>query len=120
MPPAYARRRTSRAYGVTAGERPAADERDRDMADTGIDLAGEIIAYESGELDPVAMVELFSHLVRTSLAWKLQGHYGRTAASLIDGGILRPSGEIDWDAFDALTPADEVTYAEDEGEYYGS
>lgn len=47
-----------------------------------------IIAYEAGELDREETLELFRELTRTGLAWVLQGHYGRTAASLIEAGEI--------------------------------
>jgi len=53
---------------------------------TTFDLVGTIIAYESGELDDEATVELFQHLIDTGLAWSLQGYYGRTATALINAG----------------------------------
>jgi len=53
------------------------------------DRVGQIIAYESGELDEAGVAELFQHLVDTGLAWKLQGHYGRTADLLIQGGYIK-------------------------------
>jgi len=45
-----------------------------------------IIDFESGELPPERVVELFQHLVDTGLAWQLQGFYGRTAKALIEAG----------------------------------
>lgn len=59
-----------------------------------LDLASEIIAYENGELTDEAIVLLFSHLVITGLAWQLQGHYGRTAVTLMEAGLLTPNGEV--------------------------
>lgn len=53
-----------------------------------------IIAYEEGTLDDEQVLDLFSNLVGSGLAWTLQGHYGRTAASLIDGGWLANDGSI--------------------------
>ena len=47
-----------------------------------------IIAYENGALDEVDTLTLFTALVRSGQAWLLQGHYGRTAQALIDGGFI--------------------------------
>jgi len=55
---------------------------------------GAMIAFEEGELDTGETLALFASLVRSGLAWSLQGFYGRTAAALIDGDYLTPDGEI--------------------------
>ncbi len=65
-----------------------------DPRGAGFDLVGSIIAYEEGELADDGIIELFAHLVRTGQAWMLQGHYGRTAAALIEGGRLDGKGAI--------------------------
>ena len=52
------------------------------------DVVGNIIAYEQGDLDDEATLTLFQHLVDTGLAWSLQGSYGRTAAALIERGLI--------------------------------
>jgi hypothetical protein len=52
------------------------------------DVTGNIIAFESGELDQESVIELFQHLVTTGIVWQLQGSYGRIAASLIEAGEI--------------------------------
>lgn len=54
----------------------------------------ELVAYESGELEDDAIVALFAKLIKTGLAWSLQGFYGRTAADLIESGVITPEGEV--------------------------
>jgi hypothetical protein len=54
----------------------------------------QIMAYESGKLDKEATVELFADLVKSGLAWQLQGHYGRVAWTLIKAGRISPEGEV--------------------------
>jgi hypothetical protein len=51
-------------------------------------LIDYIIEYENGDITEERFLELFQHLVDTGLAWTLQGHYGRTAAALIEGGSI--------------------------------
>ena len=54
------------------------------------DLTDKVIRYENGEMDDDEVVSFFQKLVNTGLAWQLQGHYGRTAKSLIEAGHVIP------------------------------
>lgn len=58
-----------------------------------MDYIDNIIAYEGGELSPEATISLFQDLVDSGKAWTLQGHYGRTAAALIDAGAINAREE---------------------------
>lgn len=51
-----------------------------------MDQIDKIIAFEQGELDFEATIELFQELIDSGMAWQLQGSYGRTARALIDEG----------------------------------
>ena len=64
------------------------------MATKPMDLASKIINYEMGGLSDSDTLSLFSGLVKTGLAWTLQGHYGRTASALIQAGYLDRTGTI--------------------------
>lgn len=48
----------------------------------------KIIAYEQGELGQDEIITLFQQLVDSGMAWRLQGHYGRTARMLIEMGLV--------------------------------
>jgi hypothetical protein len=53
-----------------------------------LNLTSVIIDYEMGMLDDDGVLALFQQLVDSGMAWTLQGHYGRTAAALIDAGLI--------------------------------
>lgn len=58
-------------------------------SNTDYDVVNAIIAYEMGTMETESeLLELFQHLVTTGMAWKLQGHYGRTAVALIEAGHI--------------------------------
>lgn len=47
-----------------------------------------------GLLNDKKTLELFSELIKTGMAWSLQGSYGRMAVSLIEAGYLDKKGKI--------------------------
>jgi hypothetical protein len=49
----------------------------------------KIIAYENNEMTQEEVIEFFQELIDTGYAWRLQGHYGRTALRLIEYGYCR-------------------------------
>jgi len=49
-----------------------------------------ILRYETEDLTEDEVIEGFQTLIDTGLAWTMQGHYGRTAASLIEAGLCHP------------------------------
>ena len=49
----------------------------------------KIIKYESDEMDQEETISFFQELIDTGHAWRLQGHYGRTALRLIECGLCR-------------------------------
>ncbi|QOV06196.1 hypothetical protein KGG72_gp66 [Streptomyces phage Salutena] len=58
------------------------------------DIAIDLISYEQGELDPAETLDLFGLLVKSGMAWTLQGSYGRTANELIHAGYLTRDGDV--------------------------
>ena len=57
-------------------------------------MVDNIVAYESGELTGREILKLFARLIKNGMAWSLQGHYGRTAGRLIEGGYISKEGKI--------------------------
>lgn len=68
-----------------------------------MDLTDKIIAYESGELLAIEIVKLFAELIKTKMAWSLQGCYSRTAAAFIRAGVISSdTGMINYERLDEL------------------
>jgi len=57
-------------------------------------LTDMIISFEERQSTVEEVLELFSVLIQTGMAWSLQGSYGRTARHLIDQGSLSEDGTI--------------------------
>jgi len=57
-------------------------------------MVDKINEWESGEMDAETEVEFFAELVKTRIAWTLQGMYGRYAARLIEGGYISKTGDV--------------------------
>tara|TARA_R110000868_G_scaffold83813_3_gene236664 strand:+ start:2330 stop:2536 length:207 start_codon:yes stop_codon:yes gene_type:complete len=53
-----------------------------------------LMAYESGELNDVETINFFADLVKTRMAWSLQGSYNRMAEAMITAGFITPDGEL--------------------------
>ena len=58
-----------------------------------MNITDKIIAYEQGELDEAGILQLFAELIKSKMAWSLQGHYGRTAKALIDAEYISEDGK---------------------------
>lgn len=58
------------------------------------DTFAMIMDYEEGRMGFEEQVELFSRLVKSGLAWTLQGHYGRVATDFIQSGYLDHNGNV--------------------------
>lgn len=50
------------------------------------DRVDRMIRYENGMMEEEEVVDFFQDLINCGLVWGLQGHYGRTAAALIEAG----------------------------------
>ena len=69
---------------------------------TPYDLVGAIMSYEQGDLSARGTLDLFAHLIKTGMAWTLQGAYGRAAASLIEQDYITNAGVLTPKALTAI------------------
>lgn len=54
----------------------------------------DIIRYEGGEMNSNEIIEFFAPMIKSGVAYQLQGNYGRTANALIEHGYISVNGEI--------------------------
>lgn len=59
-----------------------------------MDLTSKLIDFEAGNMEPDEVLELFAHLVKTGLAWELQGMYGRIAKQMLRDGWINKEGNV--------------------------
>lgn len=60
-----------------------------------MDALSFIMDYEDGSIeDEGRVIDGFAGLIKSGMVWSLQGHYGRTAASLIENGIIDSEGNV--------------------------
>jgi hypothetical protein len=57
-------------------------------------LVDKIVKWEAGQMNTKQEVKFFSELVKSGMAWSLQGMYGRRAMDFIEAGIIDKSGKI--------------------------
>lgn len=48
---------------------------------------GDLVRWESGEMEPEEVGPFFQGMIDSGLVWQLQGSYGRAAVALIEAGI---------------------------------
>jgi hypothetical protein len=53
-----------------------------------MDMVGDIVAYENGEMGEEEVIDFFQRLLDTGMVYHLQGHYQRTVSALLDAGKL--------------------------------
>ena len=55
-----------------------------------IGIAGQLMAYESGEMEEPEVIALFQFLLDSGMIDHLQGSYQRMAQQLLDAGLVDP------------------------------
>ena len=55
----------------------------------------DVMAYEQGELGEQETIVMFQKLINSGDAWRLQGHYGRTARDLIQAGLCTQATPVE-------------------------
>jgi len=58
------------------------------------DLVDQMMEYECFMLNDSETLNMFAEMIKSGMAWSLQGHYGRTASSLIEDGWIDRNGNL--------------------------
>ena len=67
-----------------------------------LNIVGLMMSFEDGTISDDGFIKLFEHLIKTGMAWTLQGFYGRTAKAVIEKGFIDNEGNVDWDLVESL------------------
>ena len=66
------------------------------MSEERLDVFGLMMDFEDGDISKYNFYKLFSYLIKTRQAWRLQGFYGRIAKAIIESGYISNDGTINW------------------------
>jgi len=58
------------------------------------DLVDQMMEYECFMLNDSETLNMFAEMIKSGMVWSLQGHYGRTASSLIEDGWIDRNGNL--------------------------
>jgi hypothetical protein len=58
------------------------------------ELVDQMMEYECFMLNDSETLDMFAEMIKSGMAWSLQGHYGRTASSLIEDGWIDRNGNL--------------------------
>ena len=53
-----------------------------------MDMVGDIVTYEAGDMTEEETVNFFQRLLDTGMVYNLQGQYQRTASALLEAGVI--------------------------------
>jgi hypothetical protein len=98
----YADKHAGKVYGATIdsdgwahSDEAQAKFPPHSFAPSPFDAVGFIMDYESGNLDEDAIIDGFQAMINDGTVWHLQGHYGRTAAALIEAELCTRPCDIE-------------------------
>jgi hypothetical protein len=53
-----------------------------------MDMVGDIVTYEAGDMTEEETINFFQRLLDTGMVYNLQGQYQRTASALLEAGVI--------------------------------